>query len=115
MSQMIEATFYTQTASENSITVGELADVLKRKGVQIDSDSLFAWLRENNYLQHGKGHNKPTKAVDGNGLFELDIKTDVYDDGHTVTDITTKVTTKGQQYFINKFLSKGETNENTSV
>ena len=103
---MIEATFYTQTASENSITVGELADVLKRKGVQVDSDSLFAWLRENNYLQHGKGYNKPTKAVDGNGLFELDIKTDVYDDGHTVTDITTKVTTKGQQYFINKFMKK---------
>lgn len=100
---MIEATYHTKTASETSVTVGELANMLKQKGVQTSRDELYKWLRENGYLRCGKGYNMPTEAAVDSGLFELDEKTDIYDDGHTVTIIITKVTAKGQQHFINKF------------
>lgn len=100
---MIEATYHAKTASESSVTVGELANMLKQKGVQTSRDELYKWLRENGYLRCGKWYNMPTEAVADSGLFELDEKTDIYDDGHTATIITTKVTTKGQQHFINKF------------
>lgn len=94
--------------SDNSILVGELAKLLKQNGVDIGQNRLFKWLRNNGYLikKSGESYNLPTqKSMD---LEILDIKKRVINnpDGSSKITRTPKVTGKGQQYFINKFLSK---------
>lgn len=94
--------------SDNSILVGELAKLLKQNGVDIGQNRLFKWLRSNGYLikKSGESYNLPTqKSMD---LEILDIKKRVINnpDGSSKITRTPKVTGKGQQYFINKFLSK---------
>ena len=94
--------------SDNSILVGELAKLLKQNGVDIGQNRLFKWLRNNGYLikKSGESYNLPTqRSMD---LEILDIKKRVINnpDGSSKITRTPKVTGKGQQYFINKFLSK---------
>ena len=94
--------------SDNSILVGELAKLLKQNGVDIGQNRLFKWLRNNGYLikKNGESYNLPTqRSMD---LEILDIKKRVINnpDGSSKITRTPKVTGKGQQYFINKFLSK---------
>lgn len=99
------------TASKTSILVGELAKILKGNGVDIGQKRLFAWLRDKGYLikRQGTDYNMPTQKSMDLKLFE--IKEGSYVDGSGVNKITktTKVTGKGQEYFINKFLNKEET------
>jgi len=96
------------TTANTSILVGDLAKILRQNGVNIGAQRLFGWMRENGYLIKRKGSdwNLPTQKSMDMGLFE--IKESVHIDGNGCNKIsrTPKVTGKGQQYFINKFLSK---------
>ena len=92
--------------SKTSILVGELAKILKQNGVDIGQNKFFTWLRENGYLINRKGSdwNMPTQKSMNLGLFEIKETVVTHADGHTTVNKTTKVTGKGQQYFINKLL-----------
>lgn len=94
-------------ASKTSILMGELAKLLNQNGVEIGGTRLFAWMRENGYLIKRKGQdwNTPTQRAMEMGLFEIKERTHSNPDGSIIISKTTKVTGKGQQYFINKFLS----------
>lgn len=94
------------TASETSILVGGLAKLIKQQGIDIGQKRLFAWMRENGFLiKHGTEKNMPTQRAMDMKLFE--VKEGSYVDGNGVNRITrtTKVTGKGQVYFVNRFLS----------
>lgn len=94
--------------SHTSILVGDLAKLLKQNGVDIGQRRLFEWLRENGYLIKRKGAdwNMPTQRSMELKLFEIKESTINNPDGSVRINKTTKVTGKGQQYFINKFLTK---------
>lgn len=98
------------SASQTSILVGELAKLLKQNGVEIGANRLFTWLREKGYLIRRKGtdYNMPTQRSMELELFEIKEHSHINSNGVNVTTKTPKVTGKGQQYFINKFLSKGD-------
>lgn len=99
------------SASKTSILVGDLAKILKQNNVDFGQKRLFAWLRENGYLIKRKGSdwNMPTQRSMEQGLFEIKESTHLNGDGVNVTTKTTKVTGKGQQYFINKLLKEKST------
>lgn len=93
--------------STTSILIGDLAKLIKQNGVDMGQKRLFLWLRENGYLikRNGSDYNMPTqKSMDMN-LFEVKESTVNNPDGSVRINRTTKVTGKGQQYFINKFLA----------
>lgn len=94
------------TASHTSILVGDMAKLLKQNGVDMGAQRLFTWLRDNGYLIRRKGAdwNMPTQRSMELGLFEIKESTHLDGNGCNVTTRTPKVTGKGQQYFINKFL-----------
>ena len=94
------------TASHTSILVGDMAKLLKQNGVDMGAQRLFTWLRDNGYLIRRKGAdwNMPTQRSMELGLFEIKESTHLNGNGCNVTTRTPKVTGKGQQYFINKFL-----------
>lgn len=96
------------TASDKSILIGELAKIIKQNGVDTGEKRLFTWLRENGYLIKRKGtdYNAPTQKSMDLGLFMVKETAISHSDGHVTVNKTTKVTGKGQQYFINKFLDK---------
>lgn len=93
-------------ASHTSILIGDLAKLLKQNNVDIGQKRLFAWLRDNGYLikRNGSDWNMPTQRSMELGLFEVKESTVNNPDGSIRVNKTTKVTGKGQQYFINKFL-----------
>ena len=95
------------SASHTSILVGDLAKLLRQNGVDIGQNRLFSWLRENGFLISRKGDswNSPTQYSMDMGLFEVKERTHQEPDGSVRITRTTKVTGKGQQYFINKFLN----------
>jgi anti-repressor protein len=97
------------STSKASILVGELAKILKQNGCDTGEKRLFAQLREEKYLISRKGtdYNMPTQKSMELGLFEIKETAITHADGHTTVNKTTKVTGKGQQYFINKFLGGG--------
>lgn len=92
--------------SHTSILVGELAKILKQNGIEMGQKRLFAWLREKGYLikRQGTDYNMPTQKAMDLGLFEIKEGSYVNGSGVNITTKTPKVTGKGQQYFINKFL-----------
>lgn len=95
--------------AKTSILVGELAKILKQNGVATGQKRFFEWLRENGYLiKSGSDKNMPTQRSMEMGLFEIKETAIAHSDGHTTVQKTPKVTGKGQQYFINKFLPKNE-------
>lgn len=96
------------SASKTSILIGDLAKMLKQNGVDIGQKRLFQWLRENKYLisQKGASYNSPTQRSMEMKLFEVKETTITHADGHITINRTTKVTGKGQVYFINKFVGK---------
>lgn len=98
------------SSSHTSILIGELAKILRQNGVQTGQRRLFTWLRENGYLvKSGSSRNMPTQRSVERGLFEIKVGMYVDGSGANVPTKTAKVTGKGQQYFINKFLDyKGE-------
>lgn len=92
--------------SKTSILVGDLAKIIKQNGVDIGQKRLFEWLRKNGYLiKGGSSKNMPTQSAMEKGLFEVKETTISTPDGSIRVTKTTKVTGKGQQYFINKFLN----------
>lgn len=98
------------SASHTSILVGELAKLISQNGYKIGANRLFAWMRENGYLIKRKGSdwNMPTQRSMDLKLFEIKETNVQHADGHISVNKTPKVTGKGQQYFINKFLSEDE-------
>lgn len=94
------------SASKTSILIGDLAKLLKQNGCDIGQKRLFAWMRDNGYLirQKGASYNSPTQRSMELKLFEVKESTITHADGHITINRTAKVTGKGQQYFINKFL-----------
>ena len=94
--------------SHTSILIGDLAKLIKQNGVDIGQKRLFAWLRDNGYLikRAGADWNMPTQRSMELGLFEVKESTTNNPDGSVRINRTTKVTGKGQQYFINKFLGE---------
>lgn len=96
------------SASKSSCLIGELAKILKQNGIDIGQNKLFQWLRSNGYLisRRGDSWNQPTQKSMDLKLFELKKTNINHADEHTTTNTTTKVTGKGQQYFINKFLNQ---------
>jgi anti-repressor protein len=95
-------------ASHTSILIFDLAKILKQNGVDIGGNRLFDWMRKNGYLVRRKGsdYNMPTQRSMEMGLFEVKETSVSHSDGHISVNKTPKVTGKGQQYFINAFLSK---------
>lgn len=96
------------SASHTSILVGDLAKLISQNGFKIGGNRLFVWLRENGYLIKRKGSdwNMPTQRSMEMKLFEIKESTITHPDGHISVSKTVKVTGKGQQYFINKFLNE---------
>ncbi len=92
-------------ASKQSILVGELAKLLKQNGIEIGQNRLFEWLRNKGYLisRKGESFNLPTQKSMNMQLMEIKESTHVNPDGSVRLTRTTKVTGKGQIYFINKF------------
>lgn len=89
--------------SHTSILVGDLAKLISQNGVDIGQKRLFQWLRDNGYLMKvGESRNMPTQRAMEQGLFEVKERTISNPDGSIRITRTTKVTGKGQIYFINK-------------
>ena len=100
--------FADSVATSNStILIGELAKILRQNGVNIGQNRLFDWMRNNGYLicRKGADYNMPTQRSMELGLFNIKETAITHSDGTTSVTKTVKVTGKGQQYFINKFLT----------
>lgn len=92
--------------SKNDILIGQLAKILKQNGYNTGQNRLFKWLRDHHYLcAKGIRYNQPTQKAMNLGLFKVRERTVNNPDGSTRITVTTKVTGKGQQYFINRFLN----------
>ncbi len=94
--------------SDNTILIGELAKLLRQNGIDIGQNRLFERLRADGYLirKKGESYNLPTQRAMDQELFQIKTRTINNPDGSIRTTRTTKITGKGQVYFINKF--KGE-------
>ena len=102
-----KALFADAVATSNrSILVGELAKLIRQNGVDIGQNRLFTWLREHGYLIKRKGtdYNMPTQKSVAMGIFQIKETSITHSNGTVTLTKTAKVTGKGQQYFINKFL-----------
>lgn len=98
--------------SDTSILVGQLAKIMKQNGIDMGQNRLFKWMRNHGFLgKRGDSYNKPTQKAMNLGLFEVKERTVNNPDGSIRVTITTKVTGKGQQYFINKFMNEGDHND----
>ena len=94
--------------SHTSILIGDLAKLICQNGYQIGQKRLFEWLRENNFLiKNGSSKNMPQQRYVEQGLFEVKESNVQNPDGSVRITRTTKVTGKGQIYFVNKFLNRG--------
>lgn len=95
-------------ASETSILIGDFAKILRQNGYNIGQNRLFAWLRENGFLirKNGESYNMPTQRSMDMKLFEVKERAHQEPNGSIRISKTTKMTGKGQQYFINKFLNE---------
>lgn len=94
------------SASDESILIGQLAKLIRQNGYEIGQNRLFEWMRENGFLiKSGSRRNQPTQKAMDLKLFEVRERTVTNPDGSTRITLTTKVTGKGQVYFVNKFLS----------
>lgn len=91
-------------ASHTTILIGELAKILRGNGINIGANRLFQWMRDQGYLI-----SMPTQRSMNLGLFKIKESTITHSNGSVSISKTTKVTGKGQQYFINKFMKMNET------
>lgn len=91
--------------SHTSILIGDLAKLICQNGYQIGQKRLFQWMRDNGYLiKSGSSYNMPTQRYVEQGLLEVKESNVQNTDGSVRITRTTKVTGKGQVYFVNKFL-----------
>lgn len=96
-------------ASNGTCLVGELAKMLRQNGVQIGQNRLFEKLRQDGYLgKTGSNYNVPTQRAMEMGLFRIKETSITHSDGHITVQRTAKVTGKGQQYFINRFIKAAQ-------
>lgn len=94
-------------ASDSSILIGQLAKLITQNGLRIGQNNLFKWLRNQGYLgRKGAHYNEPTQYAVERGWFEVVERTVPKSDGSVRITRTTKVTGKGQIYFINKLLTQ---------
>lgn len=92
-------------SADTSILIGDLAKLIRQNGVMIGQKRLFAWMRDNGYLMKcGTSYNMPTQKSMELRIFEVKERTIQNPDGSARITRTTKVTGKGQQYFVNCFL-----------
>lgn len=97
------------SASKDAILIGDLAKLISQNGYRIGQNSLFDWLRNNGYLiKSGSSRNRPMQRYVEQGLFEVKETAINMPNGNVRTALTTKVSGKGQQYFVNKFLKGSE-------
>lgn len=95
--------------ADDSILIGELAKLIRQNGVEMGQNRLFVWLRDNGFLmKDGASRNLPTQRAMEMNLFKVKERVISNPDGSQLTTRTTKVTGKGQQYFINRFLQACE-------
>ena len=102
----------TVSASKRSCLMGELAKMISQEAIRqgkldkkIGQNKLFAWMRNNGYLcKGGERRNQPKQSYVEQGLFEIKKGTRLDGQGNNVVTSTTKITGKGQIYFVNKFL-----------
>lgn len=94
------------STSKTAILVGDLAKILKGNGINVGANRLFAWLRENGFLIARKGTdwNMPTQRAMELGLFRVKETAVTHSDGHVSVNKTPKVTGKGQEYFVSRFM-----------
>ena len=106
-----KVTFANAVINSNStILIGELAKLLQQNGVDIGQNRLFKWMRDNGYLKkYSEPRNMPTQKSMDLKLFRIKESVSFNKDGTTRITYTTKVTGKGQEYFINKFIGAGKT------
>ena len=96
-------------ASDSSILIGDLAKILRQNGVDTGQKRLFEQLRNEGYLMKaGSSRNMPTQRYVADGLFQIKETVISNPDGSVRMTKTTKVTGKGQQYFLNKYLKNKE-------
>ncbi len=94
--------------ADDCILIGELAKMIRQNGKPLGQNRLFAWMRNEGYLmKEGTSKNMPTQRSMEMGLFKVKERVISNPDGSQLTTRTTKVTGRGQQYFINKFLAQG--------
>ena len=91
------------SASDTSILVRDFAKILRQNGIDMGEKRLYKWFRENGYVI--KGTTQPTQRAMEMGLFEVIERSVQRSDMSPIVTMTTKITGKGQQYFINKFLA----------
>ena len=92
-------------SADTSILIGDLAKLIRQNGFDIGQKRLFTWMRDNGYLMKGgTSYNMPTQKSMELGIFEVKERTIQNPDGSARITRTTKVTGKGQQYFVNRFL-----------
>ena len=94
------------TASSNSILIRDLAKLIRQNGIDIGEKRLYTWMRDNEYICQSS--TAPTQRAMDMKLFEVEMRVIERGDGTTITKQTTKVTGKGQVYFMNKFLGVQE-------
>ena len=96
-------------SSHSTILIGELAKILKANGFETGQKRLFETLRQDGFLikRNGSDYNMPTQKAMELGLFTIKETTITHADGHTSINKTTKVTGKGQVYFVEKFARMG--------
>lgn len=96
-------------ASDSSILIGDLAKILRQNGVEVGQNRLFEWMRNNGYLiKSGSSRNMPTQYSMDRGWFEVQKRVIHTPDGNPKVRSTTRVTGKGQLYFVNRFISDFE-------
>jgi len=96
-------------SSEDSILIGNLAKILRQNGIDVGQNRLFQWMRNNGYLiKSGVSRNMPTQYSMERGWFEVQQRVIQVPNGEPKVRTTTKVTGKGQLYFVNRFMSDFE-------
>lgn len=111
--EMIPAAVFTAavSSSESTILIGDLAKFLRQNGVNIGQKRLFERLRQDGFLlRHGSSKNMPSQRAMELGLFKVKEGSYIDSNGNNVLTRTTKVTGKGQVYFVNKYMGYTEYN-----
>lgn len=96
------------SSSDTDILIGDLAKLLNQNGHNIGQNRLFERLRNEGFLisRKGNSYNMPTQRAMELGLFRIKETAITHSDGRVSLNKTPKVTGKGQQYFINRFIGK---------
>lgn len=101
------------STSQRSCLISELAKIISQNGVTIGQNRLFEWMRKNGFLcNKGASYNQPTQKAMELGLFEIKKTTITKSTGDIIVTTTSKVTGKGQIYFVNKFIGKEKPDAN---